>query len=62
MRRQVFDHRHGGVYPIVPADLPPWYRPRLRGDRRVAKGDCWKDASHETDALLTCMGLLRTSS
>jgi len=62
MRGQMFDDRHGGVYGILPTDLPLWDRRGVPGARGDHKGNRWKDASHETDAMVACIRLLDPSS
>jgi mannobiose 2-epimerase len=57
IRDQVLDPVHGGVFWSCPDDLP--VRARRARVRARRKGDAWKDASHETDALLDAIGALR---
>lgn len=58
--QQMRDHRFGGWYAIAHADLPrldrmiPWRR-RLS----LFKGNPWKDCSHEVDAYLNGIRMLR---
>jgi mannobiose 2-epimerase len=53
--RDFLDHRRGGWHAEPVRDVP--LRRRLRGD--PAKGDDWKDASHETDMYLSGLRMLR---
>jgi mannobiose 2-epimerase len=56
----LFDRRFGGVFATDPADLVPWHRIVLRPNGPyLKKSDPWKDASHETDALVFSMNALR---
>ena len=57
VRDRVLDHADGGVFWSCPSDFPVWAR-RARAHAR-RKGDAWKDASHETDALLEAIAVLR---
>lgn len=59
----VFDDRVGGVFGTVTGDLLPWHRPGFPGAARaLAKGNVWKDASHDADSLLKAIQLLRSHS
>src|SRR6185295_7933544 len=60
-RDHMLDRQFGGVFPTCPADLRFWRRPygRARNAWDLRKGHEWKDASHETDALLECVARLR---
>jgi mannobiose 2-epimerase len=57
---RLIDSEYGGFYPVVPQDLGR--RARLRrmvgGSSELAKGNVWKDASHEVDCLLGTLKLL----
>jgi cellobiose epimerase len=55
--RHLIDHRHGGWLPLPLVDQP--LRRRLRAGRLMAKGDLWKDASHEADLYLIGLRMLR---
>jgi cellobiose epimerase len=55
--RHLIDHRHGGWLTLPLADQP--LRRRLRAGRLMAKGDVWKDASHEADMYVTGLRMLR---
>jgi len=57
IRRRMLDHVYGGVFDTCPADLRTWERRARR--RATTKGNEWKDASHETHALLTTIEMLR---
>lgn len=61
IRDEMLDIAWGGVYECAVSDLPVWRRPvaRLRRGHALRKGEAWKDASHDTDALLTAIRLLR---
>lgn len=61
IRTQMLDREFGGIYPACPRDLRVWNRPfgSLGRAKGLRKGDAWKDASHETDSLLTCISTLR---
>jgi cellobiose epimerase len=54
IEKHFLDHRHGGVFAEAVATLPLRDRvfPTRRSARARRKGDAWKDASHETRALL----------
>jgi len=56
---QMRDHRFGGWYATAPADLP-WPDRLIPSRRRVclAKGNIWKDSSHEVEAYLTGIRML----
>lgn len=56
---QMRDHRFGGWYATAPADLP-WPERLIPSRRRVclAKGNIWKDSSHEVDAYLNGIRML----
>jgi mannobiose 2-epimerase len=60
---RLIDPEYGGFHPVVPEDLGR--RDRLLGrfgnSRELAKGNVWKDASHETDSLLATLRLLRAA-
>lgn len=62
MRDHLFDERHGGIHEIVPTDVPPWARRWGPVAREGKKGHRWKDASHETDAMVACVHLLSPRS
>jgi len=57
----MLDHVFGGTYATCPDDLPFRARPFGRWGLGMAlnKGNVWKDGSHETDSLVTCIRLLR---
>lgn len=55
VERHFLDGRRGGWHRVPPRALS--FRSRLRGE--PAKGTHWKDASHETDAYLACIRMLR---
>ena len=57
IRRRMLDHANGGVFDTCPADLRPWERRARRS--ATSKGHEWKDASHETHALLSTIAILR---
>jgi mannobiose 2-epimerase len=57
IRRRMLDHAHGGFFDTCRADLRPWERRARRS--ATSKGHEWKDASHETDALLSTIAILR---
>jgi mannose/cellobiose epimerase-like protein (N-acyl-D-glucosamine 2-epimerase family) len=59
IRRRMLDHVYGGVFDTCLADLRTWERRARR--RATTKGNEWKDASHETHALLTTIDILRIS-
>jgi mannose/cellobiose epimerase-like protein (N-acyl-D-glucosamine 2-epimerase family) len=58
VRRRMLDRTYGGVFDTCPADLRPWERRARR--HATCKGHEWKDASHETHALLSTIAILRT--
>jgi hypothetical protein len=62
IRRSMLDARYGGVYHRCPADLPRWQRllSPARAAEACRKGDVWKDGSHEGEALIACIRLLRS--
>jgi mannobiose 2-epimerase len=60
IRRRMLDHISGGVFDTCPADVRPWERRARRA--ATSKGHEWKDASHETCALLTTIDILRQAS
>lgn len=49
IERALVDRRHGGVHPSDPTALP------RRARNRLAKGNAWKDCSHEARAFLYCL-------
>lgn len=58
--RDVVDTEYGGFYDTVRADLGRIPGLPLRNAAYwLRKGDEWKDASHETDSLVTCLTVLR---
>jgi mannose/cellobiose epimerase-like protein (N-acyl-D-glucosamine 2-epimerase family) len=61
VRDRMLDHVFGGTYATCPDDLPFRARPFGRWGLGMAlnKGNVWKDGSHETDSLVTCIRLLR---
>ncbi len=59
LRENVLDERYGGTYSQAVADLPQWRRPWFpRANWATRKGHDWKDASHETGALLMAISAL----
>lgn len=60
MRHKMFDERFDGVFGTDPSDLAPWERPRFRrAGPYGSKSSLWKDASHDADALVACVHVLR---
>jgi mannobiose 2-epimerase len=61
VRDRMTDSVYGGFYTTCPRDLPRTQRPltRWNNGRALAKANQWKDASHETDALLWAIAALR---
>jgi cellobiose epimerase len=58
--QRLFDARYGGVFSTDPGDLVPWHRPELRrSGPYLNKSDIWRDASHDTDALIFSINALR---
>ena len=61
--RAMLDGKFGGVFGTDPADLMPWERPLVRANGQyLSKGSLWRDASHETDALIAAMRDLRAAA
>jgi mannobiose 2-epimerase len=58
---QLIDSEYGGFHPVVPRDLGRRgrLRPSIRASPQLAKGNVWKDASHEVDSILGTLKLLR---
>jgi len=61
IREHLCDNSFGGTYATFPRDLRRRERPlgRWRNIPALQKGNIWKDASHDTDGLVSCIRLLR---
>lgn len=62
IRRHTLDNRNSGTFWYSIDDFGPWLRwvrPKGFAPRRPAKGEIWKDASHEARALMHCIAALR---
>lgn len=59
--KYLLDDRFGGVFGTDPRDLAPWARPPANHPY-LAKSNPWKDASHDTDAMVTVLQTLRATT
>jgi mannobiose 2-epimerase len=62
VQEHIFDVQRGGIYPVGLDSLPQWRRRfgrRFGPSQFTRKGYDWKDASHESWALLYCLSACR---
>jgi mannobiose 2-epimerase len=63
VKENLIDERYGGTYQQSTSDLAPWRRPWFpRANWATRKGHDWKDASHETGALLMAIAALEAKA